>query len=279
MAIMDALPDMDRKLQFFPADGNDPTTLSCEQVGHYNEKGYLFPIDVMSGQEAEANRSYFDHLMSMAEDTGLDSYSINGWQYTCAGVYDLVMDGRILDLVEDLLGPNLVCMMTHYFSKQPGDGKQVSWHQDASYWHLTPSKVVTVWLAIDDVDESMGPMRVIAGSHLHGQIGFEHSTAEENNILGQTVTNPEDFGNPVSFVMKAGQISMHTDLLLHGSEPNRSDRRRCGLTLRYMPPDVRGRDPKHQQAIIARGKDPSGYWQHVERPEGDTVPDRQKKRG
>ncbi len=184
------------------------------------------------------------------------------------------MDPRILDRVEDLIGPNLVCTMTHYFCKMPADPKQVSWHQDASYWPLTPSKVVTVWLAIDDVDEAMGPMRVIPGSHRHGQIPFERSAVEENNVLGQTVTNPDDFGDPVSFVMKAGQVSIHTDLLLHGSEPNRTDRRRCGLTLRYMPPDVRGRDPEHQSAIIARGEDPSGYWIHIERPEGEAIPPR-----
>jgi non-haem Fe2+, alpha-ketoglutarate-dependent halogenase len=278
MPITDALPDMKRELKFFPASNENPSTLSREQIDQFNRYGYLCPVDVFTEAEADYNRAYFAKLMAMAESEGLNSYSINGWHQSCAGVHDLVMTERILDLVEDLLGPNLVCTMTHYFSKMPGDTKRVSWHQDASYWPLTPSKVVTVWLAIDDVDEEMGPMQVIPGSHLNGQIAFEHSTEEENNVLGQTVTNPENFGEPVSFVMKAGQISMHTDLLLHGSDPNGSDRRRCGLTLRYMPPDVRGRDPKGQRAIVARGEDASGYWQHVERPDGDEVL-RRKKRG
>ena len=110
--------------------------------------------------------------------------------------------------------------MTHYFCKEPGDTKQVTWHQDASYWPLTPSKVVTVWLAIDDADEENSAMKVIPGSHLHAQIPFEHSTVEENNVLGQSVHQAEDYGEaPVAFEMKAGQISLHTDLLLHGSEP------------------------------------------------------------
>ena len=277
MSITDALPDMARELRFYPADNSNPRTLSIDQIDGFNENGYLCPIDVMSSSEVERNRAYFDRVMTMAEAAGLNSYSVNGWQSSCAGIYDLVMDVRIIDLVEDLIGPNLACTMTHYFCKMPGDVKQVSWHQDASYWPLTPSKVVTVWLVIDDVDGEMGPMQVVPGSHIHGQIPFEHSKAEENNVLKQTVPNAERYGDPLPFLMKAGQISMHTDLLLHGSEPNSSDRRRCGLTLRYMPPDVRGRDPDHQTAVIARGEDPSGYWVHMERPVGEAVPERHRK--
>lgn len=276
MPITDALPDMKRELRFYPSKDTALKQLTPGQIDSFNEQGYLCPLDVMTEAEVVENRRTFDQLMAMAVDAGLNSYSINGWHRTCASIYDLVMHPRILNLVEDLLGPDLVCMMTHYFCKTPGDAKRVSWHQDASYWPLTPSKVVTVWLAIDDVDEKMGPMQVVPGSHVHGQIPFERSTKEENNVLRQTVPNAEQFGSPVSFVMKAGQVSMHTDLLLHGSEPNRSNRRRCGLTLRYMPPDVRGLDPEGQPGIVARGEDASGYWQQIERPGGDSVPIKSK---
>ena len=91
-------------------------------------------------------------------------------------------------------------------------------------------------------------------------------------MLEQHVHNPERYGQPVSVELKAGQISLHTDMLLHGSQPNPSSRRRCGLTLRYFPPDVRGSEPEKQDAIIARGVDPSNYWQHIARPDGDTIP-------
>ncbi|MBT5877072.1 MAG: phytanoyl-CoA dioxygenase family protein, partial [Candidatus Latescibacteria bacterium] len=203
---------------------------------------------------------------------GHNSYSINGWHSKCEGIYDLVMDDRILDYVQDLVGDTMVCTMTHYFSKEPGDVKRISWHQDASYWPLSPSKVVTVWLAIDDVDEDNGPMTVIPGSHLHGQIPFELSKKEEANVLGQTVPAPNRWGEtPVPLVMRSGQISMHSDLLLHGSHPNKSRRRRCGLTLRYMPPDVRGRDADSGSGVICRGQDPNGYWQHIPRPQGNEV--------
>ncbi|MDE2724570.1 MAG: phytanoyl-CoA dioxygenase family protein, partial [Gemmatimonadota bacterium] len=161
MPITDALPGMKRELKFYPAKNNAPKKLTRAQIQQFNEKGYLFPLDVFSQKETEANRAYFDKLMGKAQAAGKNSYSINGWHRSCKGIYDLLVDNRILDYVEDLLGPNLVSRMTHYFSKMPGDGKKVAFHQDASYWPLTPSKTVTVWLAIDDVDLANAPMEVI----------------------------------------------------------------------------------------------------------------------
>ena len=275
MAITDALPDMEREIEFFPVENKYPQTLTRDQIDQFNERGYLCPLDIFTPEETEANRRYFDELIERAKAAGHNSYSINGWHRHCRGIYDLLHDERILDCVEDLVGPNLVSVMTHYFSKDPGDQKQVSWHQDASYWPLTPSKVVTVWLAIDDVDMDNGPMTVIPGSHLHGQIPFEHSTEQERNVLGQSVRDPLRWGGePVPFTMRAGQISLHTDLLLHGSEPNRSARRRCGLTLRYMPPEVRMREGRWANGYICRGEDPDGYWGGLPVPEGDQVPDK-----
>ena len=275
MAITDALPDMEREIEFFPVENKNPQTLTRDQIDQFNERGYLCPLDIFTPEETEANRRYFDELIERAKAAGHNSYSINGWHRHCRGIYDLLHDERVLDCVEDLVGPNLVSVMTHYFSKDPGDQKQVSWHQDASYWPLTPSKVVTVWLAIDDVDMDNGPMTVIPGSHLHGQIPFEHSTEQERNVLGQSVRDPLRWGGePVPFTMRAGQISLHTDLLLHGSEPNRSARRRCGLTLRYMPPEVRTREGRWANGYICRGEDPDGYWVGLPVPEGDQVPDK-----
>jgi ectoine hydroxylase-related dioxygenase (phytanoyl-CoA dioxygenase family) len=163
-------------------------------------------------------------------------------------------------------------------SKLPGDGKRVSWHQDASYWPLTPSKTVTVWLAIDDVDQENGPMTVIPGSHTHGQLDFEESSSEENNVLNQSVRSPESYGDtPVPFTMQAGQMSLHSDLLLHGSEPNLSNRRRCGLTMRFVSPAVRELKGWRRNAIITRGSDPSGHWPHNPRPSQDEIPTPQEK--
>ena len=274
MAVLDAIPTMERDLRYFPSTTTEPKKLTLEQIHYFNEKGYVFPIDLFSEEEADANRRYFDSLLKMASDADLDSYKVESWHTHCAGVYDLVTNDRILDYVEDILGPNLVCTMTHYFSKMPGDAKSVYWHQDASFWALTPSKVVTAWLAIDDVDVENGAMKLFPGTHKQGRIPFEWVTDEEDGVLNQHVHDPERYGQPVSVELKAGQISLHTDMLLHGSQPNPSNRRRCGLTIRYFPPDVRGTEPDSAPGIIARGVDPDGYWQPMPRPEGEAIPPR-----
>lgn len=268
-----AFPDLERTLQFYPVENENPKTLSRQQIQQYNEKGYIFPLDLFTPAELAQHRAYFDALMAKAAAAGWNSYSINGWQARCVGIYDLVTHPRMLDYVEDLLGPNLICWATHYFAKMPGDGKRVNWHQDASYWPLTPSKTVTVWLAIDDADVENGAMQVIPASHVHGQLDFEESSPEENSVLSQAVRTPESYGEaPVAFEMKAGQMSLHTDLLLHGSEPNLSHRRRCGLTMRFVSPDVRELKGWRRNSIIARGTDPSGHWPHNPRPAGDDIP-------
>ena len=273
--ITDAMPEVDRELRFHPVRHDRPRCLTPAQLRQFDELGYIFPLHVFTPAEAAANRAYFDELMDRAAAAGWDAYSINGWQRHCAGMWDLCAEPRILDYVQDLLGQDLVCWGAHFFCKQPGDERRVSWHQDASYWPLTPSRTVTVWLAIDDADEENGAMTVVPGSHLHGQIPFERSEAGERNVLNQTVVDPRRYGgDPVSFVMKAGQISLHTDLLLHGSNPNLSDRRRCGLTMRFVPPEVRAHKGWNRGAIICRGADPGGHWHHHPRPEGEVIPSR-----
>jgi ectoine hydroxylase-related dioxygenase (phytanoyl-CoA dioxygenase family) len=273
--VTDAMPDLERDLTFYPVENENPRSLTRTQIAHYNERGYIAPLEVFNEAEAAAHREYFDRLMARAQDAGWDNYAINGWQAHCPELHDLIMSPRISDYVSDLFGEDLVCWGTHYFCKLPGDLKRVSWHQDASYWPLTPSKTATVWLAIDDADEENGAMKVVPRSHVHGQIAFEQSTAEENNVLNQSVNDATRYGDePVTVSLKAGQMSLHSDLLLHGSEPNPSSRRRCGLTMRFVPPEVRALTGWNRNALVTRGSDPTGHWPHTPRPEQERIPQR-----
>ncbi|MCY4022322.1 MAG: phytanoyl-CoA dioxygenase family protein [Anaerolineaceae bacterium] len=269
-------PGEERDLRFFPIRNDAPRHLTPEQIAHYNERGYVFPLDVFSGEEIAAHRAYFDGLTAMAEAAGLDNYGINAWHTSCAGIYDLVTEGRILDYVQDLLGETVILWGSHYFNKLPGDGKRVSWHQDATFWALSPSKTVTVWLALDDTDVDNGAMTLIPGSHLHGAIEYVDSRPEENNVLWQTVEGAPQYGAaPVPVELRAGQMSLHTDLLLHGSEPNLSDRRRCGLTMRFIPGDVVRTLPDwNSGAILCRGAEPNGHFNYIARPDGDRIPEK-----
>ena len=127
------------------------------------------------------------------------------WHKHCRGIWDIVTDSRIIDVVSDLLGETVILRHWHLFAKLSGDAERVSWHQDASYWPLTPSRVVSAWLAIDDVDVDNPAMLVIPGSRLYAQVPFRDSAAAENNVLVQTVHNPEDHGDrAVSLEMRAG---------------------------------------------------------------------------
>lgn len=261
------LDQIARTLRFFPAANKQPKTLTREQIDTFNRDGFLKGIRVFSDEEIAGQRAYFDQLLEQVIAAGGDSYSISTAHMTYGRVYDLLTHERIVDCVADLIGPNVIGWGSHYFCKMPRDGKSVSWHQDASYWPITPSKTVTVWLAIDDADLDNGCMKFLPGSHLHGHLEYRESSSDEGNVLDQTVEEIERFGEPVPVVLKAGEISIHSDLLLHGSEANHSDRRRCGLTLRYCPPEVRAYLDWHLKGVVARGEDTGGHWANPPRPQ------------
>ena len=272
----DAYPELQRDLRFFPLGVDQPTNLTTQQIEQYNDKGYVFPIDIFSQSEIESIRSYFDDLLPRALDAGWNSYELTNWHKHCRGVWDIVTDSRIIDVMEDMLGETVILRHSHFFAKLPGDGMRVSWHQDASYWPITPSKVVSAWLAIDDSDLGNGAMQVIPGSHLKAQVEFRDSTADERNVLNQTVEDPEQHGDPpVALELKAGQISLHSDWVLHGSDPNESNRRRCGLAMRYLSRDVRAYNGWNENSIICRGEEPTGHWANHPRPSGELIPTRE----
>jgi non-haem Fe2+, alpha-ketoglutarate-dependent halogenase len=258
---------LERDLRFFPVASRTLKRLTAEQIESYNENGYLSGLRVLDAAQARSAKERSDALLERFIREGKGSYAIDRFQDRFATIWDLATTPSTLDVVEDLLGPNLICWATHYFCKLPGDPKGVAWHQDCSYWPLTPSKTVTVWLAIDDVDRENGCMRVVPRSHLHGRLQFRESDPGEQNVLSQTIEGAERFGVPADIELKAGEISLHSDLLIHGSLANSSTRRRCGLTLRYCPPDVRAYWGWNRSSIICRGSDPTEHWANVPRPE------------
>jgi hypothetical protein len=264
----DALKELERDLRFHPSTVENPRTLQRDQVAAFNRDGYLKGFRVFSDAEMATHRAYFDDLLARVLAAGGSSYSISTAHLSYGKVYDLLTHPRIVAHVRDLLGENVIGWGSHYFCKMPGDGKRVHWHQDASYWPLTPSKAVTVWLAIDDADVENACMRFIPGSHHYGHLTYHMTEESSDAVLNQEVENALAFGTPVDVELKAGEISMHSDLLLHGSEANRSARRRCGLTLRYCAADVRAEMGWNGKGVVVSGSDPTGHWSNPPRPEG-----------
>ncbi len=263
---LDSLRRGERRLAFHPARVEAPRTLTAEDLAEFNACGFLRGFRVFDGQEIAAIRARFDCLLAEVLAEGGDSYSISSAHLRHGDAYDLLTDSRIVRYVRDILGDDVVGWGCHYFCKMPRDGKRVAWHQDATYWPLTPSKTVTVWLAIDDADAENACMRFLPGSHLRGALEFEVDDADSSNVLNQSVSDASRFGEPVDDALRAGEISLHTDLLLHGSEANDSDRRRCGLTLRYCSADVRAYLDWNRKGVVVSGCDPSGHWANPARP-------------
>lgn len=255
-----------RDLRFHSVSNEAPKAITREQVAAFNREGYISGLTAFNAAEIAEIRQYFDDLLAQVVAAGGDSYSISSAHLKYGRVWDLLKHPHIVSHVADLLGEDVIGWGAHFFCKMPRDGKQVAWHQDASYWPLSPSKAVTVWLAIDDADVENACMRFVAGSHHHGHMTFRPSSAAEHNVLNQTIENVEQYGTFVDNVLSAGQFSIHSDLLLHGSEANQSDRRRCALTLRYASADVHAHLDWNQKGVWVRGQDASGHWSNRPRP-------------
>jgi non-haem Fe2+, alpha-ketoglutarate-dependent halogenase len=278
----DELHQVERDLSFHPSTNTSPKVLTREQIERFNRDGYLLPLRIFTDAEVADLRSYFDNLLAKYMSEGKDSYSISSAHLRHGRVWDVLTNPRIVALVSDLYGaavkpgfagdrprdqaPSVVAWGSHFFCKMPKDGKTVSWHQDASYWPLTPSKAVTVWLAIDDADRGNACMKYIPGTQVLGHLTYKLSENDPTNVLNQTVPEVEKYGAPVYVELKAGEASLHSDLLLHGSDANTSDRRRCGLTLRYTTGDVRAYMDWHDKGVVVAGEQPA-HWGNRPRPE------------
>ena len=255
-------------LSFRSVRTSSPLRLTKAQIEAYNHRGFVQPFDVFSESEIQEIRTYVDRLMS---DMGADGgYGINCYQARLSGLWDISTDPRILDHVQDIIGSNIICWATAILSKAPKDPKAVPWHQDAAFWHLSPARTVTVWLAIDDADEDNSAMRFIPGTHSSGAMKLR--PASSDSVFHIETDGADEMGKPFTNTLKAGQISLHADMLVHGSLPNRSNRRRCGLTLRYCPPEVQITDSEWAtgvEAILCRGN--AGDWRVFPRPDNDDI--------
>lgn len=259
------LADIPRDLSFHPSTNANPKALAAEQIARFNRDGYLMPFRFFGEAEARELRDYFDRLLARYAAEGKDSYSISSAHLRHGRVWDILTNPRIVAVVTDLLGPSAIGWGSHFFCKMPGDGKTVAWHQDSSYWPLTPAKAVTVWLAIDDADRGNACMKYIPRTHTLGHLTYQLKETDDSNVLNQTVPNVEQYGEPVYVELKAGEASLHSDSLLHGSEANTSHRRRCGLTLRYTPGDVRAYLGWADKGVVVAGAPPA-HWANRPRP-------------
>jgi phytanoyl-CoA hydroxylase len=167
----------------------------------------------------------------------------------------LVSDDRLLDLAERFVGPDIALFASHYICKPPYSGRPVLWHQDGAYWPLKPMRVVTLWLAIDDSTPENGCLRVFPGSHRE-HLHELREREDVDSVLGSESAAEVDESVAVDLTLSAGDVEVHHPNIIHGSNANTSPKRRCGLTIRYIPTSTRitSKEQPFPSALLLRGK-------------------------
>lgn len=178
----------------------------------------------------------------------------------------LVSDERLLDVAEQFIGPDIALFATHYICKPPRNGQAVRWHQDGAFWPLDPMKVVTLWLAVSESDPGNGCLRVIPASHTRELAGMKE-TDDTNSVLRSEIIDAQlDDAQPADISLKPGGVSVHHPNIVHGSNPNTSERWRRALTIRYIPTSTRITDPDAASPFLLRGNAVESVNEYLARP-------------
>ncbi len=243
--------------------------LNEDETRLFDELGYHFPVHVFDEAQIAGYRA---RLEEIERRTGgpLSGQMRNKPHLLFTWADEIVRHPRILDAVEDVLGPDLFVWSASFFTKEASDPAFVSWHQDSTYWGLSEPDVVTAWVAFSDSVPENGCMRVMPGTHTLDQLPHADTFAA-NNLLtrGQEVQVDVDPARAVDVVLQPGEMSLHHVRLVHGSEPNRSTRRRIGFAIRYVPTYVKQVSGHRDSAMLVRGVDRFGNFDPEPRPQVD----------
>jgi len=228
-------------------------------------------IDLLTIEEAAEVRRHIEEIEAKLGIKMMSRFRIKAhlpFPFLC----DLVSHPKLLDAVEDLIGPNILCWGSSFFQKEPEDKSFVSWHQDSTYYGLEPPSTVTAWIAITEASIASGCMRFLPGSQAKGLYSHDE-LIEKDNLLsrGQTVKGVDE-SRAVHVPLKAGQFSFHKEDALHASHPNSTNDRRIGLSIHYVAPDVRETNFPGASAMLLRGKDTYGHWLPEKQPKADLDP-------
>ncbi len=234
--------------------------LSADDLKAYRERGYLLYRDQVfeEGDLAELDAIFQEHRDKDRDKRG-DEFDTPHFQDP--RLLKFLFAPALLDLVECIVGPNIVLWSSHFICKDPLVGRATPWHEDSSYWMGRLSrydKIVTVWLALDDVDRENGCMQVIPRSHIEGGFSSYKGVDESVNTFATEIADI-DLSDAVAFELRRGQCSLHDGRIRHGAEANTSNRRRLGYTMRYLSAESEvfpERNVGHR-IWLARGEAPS----------------------
>jgi ectoine hydroxylase-related dioxygenase (phytanoyl-CoA dioxygenase family) len=214
--------------------------LKRAEVERFQSNGYLAGIRILDDADAAEVARQFNQLEAREGEEHCE-FKLLDPHFTERFAWDIATHSRVLDCVESVIGPDIFLMATHFFCKYGPRKEFVGWHQDVTYWGLEPPVAISAWYAVDDSDAENGCMQVVPGTHREGI--REHGKAlTEGNLLSinqEAGLSGEEAESVVDVALRGGEISLHDGLVVHGSPPNLSQRRRCGLTCIYLPGNVR----------------------------------------
>jgi phytanoyl-CoA dioxygenase PhyH len=247
-------------------------SLSDDAIRQYRELGYYAPVPVLTRAEAgELRHKLEDFEAKGGPMQGLIRHKPH---LLFTWLNELIRHPRILDAVEDVIGPDILCWGTSFFIKEARNPSYVSWHQDSTYWGLEPADIITAWVAFTDSNPANGAMRVIPATHKFDQAPHRDTFAADNLLSrGQEIMVDVDERDAAMLELAAGEMSLHHVRLIHGSDPNPSDDRRIGFAIRYVPTYVRQVAGSADSASLVRGEDRFGNFELEPRPEADLSPE------
>jgi ectoine hydroxylase-related dioxygenase (phytanoyl-CoA dioxygenase family) len=246
--------------------------LTEAEVASYRDNGYYFPIEALSAGEVAGFRKKLEDYEAES-GSPIKGEMRHRSHVLFAWIDEMIRHPKILDAVEDVLGPDILCWNTSFFIKEARDPGFVSWHQDATYWGLSSSDVMTAWIAMSPANKVSGCMKFVAGTHRQ-QVAHA-DTFNKDNLLtrGQEIAVEVNEADAVHVELKPGQASLHHVLLFHGSEPNQSDQRRIGLAVRYIPTRLKQAVGSRDWATLVRGKDSYHHFEPAHVPRRDLEPE------
>lgn len=241
--------------------------LTESELHRYHEDGFVVPNYRLSNTTIEAIQASHRRLLDSYPQFA--DYCPTLLNYDTSFL-DYARDDGILDMVAQIIGPDIALWNSSFFAKPAKVGSRTPWHQDGEYWPIRPLATCSVWIAVDNSNIENGCLQVIPGSHKHRELKNHHVNRADG--LALPLELDEDTFNEresVNIELERGQISLHDVYLMHASEPNRSNHPRRGMTLRFMPTtSVYRRDiememggsalAQQRSLFLMRGRDVSG---------------------
>ena len=224
-------------------------------------------------EAAQCRASLDDYFQKFGDDARGNGPMTKKLHLVLRWVAELVRNDAIVDAVEDIIGPDILCWSSVLWAKQPGSKHFFSWHQDASYWGLSGTNIVSAWVAITPSTVENGCMRFMPGSH-RNPLPHDDKTHDDNLLSrGQTIRDGIDETKAVDIVLQPGEYAFFDSNMAHASLPNRSADDRIGISIRYIAGDIVQTKVDHDSATLIRGRDRTGFFEHESMPDGDLDPE------